>query len=199
MTPATLAAATPATAPSLTPSEVERAVLYLEQTRSGVKGAIRNLSDAQWNFKPGQERWSIAEIMEHVIYVQERVLGPIRDQLAQAPPAPANHDYKVLDDLVIARFPNRLSKFPSPVQPAGGLTHADALERVLNNCSRLNKYLESAPDLRRHAIEAAPMKALTGGAYQFMDGYQWILAAAAHTERHTKQILEVMAEPGFPA
>jgi hypothetical protein len=31
-----------------------------------------------------------------------------------------------------------------------------------------------------------------------MDGYQWILAAAARTERHTKQILEVKAEAGFP-
>jgi len=30
-----------------------------------------------------------------------------------------------------------------------------------------------------------------------IDGYQWILAASAHTERHTKQILEVRADPGF--
>jgi hypothetical protein len=31
-----------------------------------------------------------------------------------------------------------------------------------------------------------------------MDGYQWILAAAAHAERHTKQILEVIANAAFP-
>jgi hypothetical protein len=32
-----------------------------------------------------------------------------------------------------------------------------------------------------------------------MDGYQWVLATAAHTERHTKQILEVKSDPNFPA
>jgi len=33
---------------------------------------------------------------------------------------------------------------------------------------------------------------------QVMDGYQWVLAAAAHTERHAKQMLEVIAEDTFP-
>jgi hypothetical protein len=58
--------------------------------------------------------------------------------------------------------------------------------------------LQSTPDLREHALEAPPLKVVTNGAYLWMDGYQWILAAAAHTERHTKQILEVKANPEFP-
>ena len=58
--------------------------------------------------------------------------------------------------------------------------------------------LES-PDLRQHAVEALPLKAISKGEYDKMDGYQWILAAAAHTERHTKQILEVRADANFPA
>jgi len=29
-------------------------------------------------------------------------------------------------------------------------------------------------------------------------GYEWILFIAAHSERHTKQILEVKADPNFP-
>ena len=47
--------------------------------------------------------------------------------------------------------------------------------------------------------ESPPLKAITKGALNSMDGYQWLLAAAAHTERHTKQILEVKANPNFPA
>jgi hypothetical protein len=30
------------------------------------------------------------------------------------------------------------------------------------------------------------------------DGYQWLLAVASHTTRHTGQILEVKAHPNFP-
>ena len=32
-----------------------------------------------------------------------------------------------------------------------------------------------------------------------MDGYQWIIATAGHSDRHTQQILEVKADGGFPA
>ncbi len=31
-----------------------------------------------------------------------------------------------------------------------------------------------------------------------MDGYQFILFIAAHSERHVKQIKEVEADPSFP-
>ena len=69
---------------------------------------------------------------------------------------------------------------------------------MIKNQADLAEYLESTPDLREHATEAVPLKAVSNGAYDLMDGYQWILAAAAHTERHTKQILEVKANPAFP-
>jgi len=31
-----------------------------------------------------------------------------------------------------------------------------------------------------------------------LDAYQWILLISAHSERHTKQIEEVKADPNFP-
>ncbi len=31
-----------------------------------------------------------------------------------------------------------------------------------------------------------------------LDAYEWVLFIAAHSERHTKQILEVKADPNFP-
>jgi hypothetical protein len=52
---------------------------------------------------------------------------------------------------------------------------------------------------KQHVTDAPPLKAFSKGAYDSMDGYQWVLGAAAHTERHTKQILEVKADPNFPA
>ncbi len=183
----------------LTTSELDRARLYLEQTQNGVTGAIKHLSESQWNFKPAADRWSIAEIMEHIVHVQELVLGPIRDQLAAAPSTPAHPEYERIDEIVVGHFPNRLSKFPSPLQPAGGLAPQEAFRRLSINHARLNEYLETTPDLRHHTVEARPLRAVSKGAFDSMDGYQWILATAAHTERHTKQILEVIAAADFPA
>ena len=199
MTSNTLETASLAADQTLTQSELDRARLYLDQTKCGIVGAIKNLSGPQWKFKPSLDRWSTAEIVEHIIFVQERVLGPLRDKLDKAPATPAHPDYRQVDDIVIYQFPNRLTKFPTPAQPVGDLARSQALERVLTNYARLKEYLETTPGLRNRAVEAPPLKAVSNGAYDAMDGYQWILAAAAHTERHTKQVLEVMADTGFPS
>jgi hypothetical protein len=186
---------------TLTPSELEQARLYVQQAHDGIVGAIKGLSETQWKFKPAPDRWSIAENVEHITFVQERVAGPIRDQLREAPAGPANRDYQQVDAIVVNQFPNRLSKFQAPpfTHPAGRFDLSEALERLARNSAQLTEYLESTPDLREHVIEALPIKAISKGAHEFMDGYQWILAAAAHTERHTKQILEVRADASFPS
>lgn len=198
MTTNSAAAAAPDHA--LSRAELDQARLYLEQTKDGIIGAVKGLSEAQWAFKPAADRWSIAEIVEHVIFVQERILGPISDQLALAPPAPRDRDHAGIDRIVINEFPNRLTKFKAPEfsHPKGCYTRSEALDRLVKNYSELKEVLESTPDLREHALEALPLKAVSKGAHDLMDGYQWILTAGAHTERHTKQILEVAACPDFP-
>jgi DinB family protein len=185
----------------VTTSEIEQAHRYLDQTRNGVIGATKGLSEAQWKFKPAPDRWSIAEIVEHMVLVQELVLGPVREQLAKSPVVSTDRDYKHVDAVIVNQIPDRLQKFQAPemIQPTGRWEPSAALDRLLKDYSRLSDYLDSTPDLRQHLVEAPPLKAVSKGAYDSMDGYQWVLAAGAHTERHTKQILEVKADPNFPS
>lgn len=184
----------------LTPQELDQAQLFLQQTQNSVVGATKGLSAVQWMFKPAPDRWSIAENLDHVVIVQERVLGPILESLAQAPLPPEGYDYEQVDWIVINQFSNRLAKFQAPefVMPTEEFVPVEMLRRLVTNFARLAERLES-PGLRRHAIESAPIKGVSKGAFDLMDGYQWILAAAAHAERHTKQMLEVKADDGFPA
>jgi hypothetical protein len=51
-------------------------------------------------------------------------------------------------------------------------------------------FLKNTSDLRDHATMSPIGKNL--------DAYEWVLFIAAHSERHTKQILEVKADPNFP-
>ena len=187
------------TGQKLTHQEWEQGRLFLQQSQNSVVGAVKGLSAEQWRFKPAPDRWSIAENLDHIVIVQERVLGPILDQLANAPAPPANRDFDAVDAIVINNFSTRLNKFPAPefVRPADQIVPAELLQRLTTNCELLLERLDS-PGLRQHAVEAAPLKAVSKGAYDLMDGYQWILAAAAHTERHAKQMLEVKAELNFP-
>jgi hypothetical protein len=50
--------------------------------------------------------------------------------------------------------------------------------------------MKNTPDLRAHATDS-PLG-------QKLDGYEWLLFIAAHSERHTKQIQEVKDNPNFP-
>ena len=52
----------PARAQDLAAADRKKGVQYLESTRDGVLAATKGLSDAQWNFKPAPDRWSIATI-----------------------------------------------------------------------------------------------------------------------------------------
>jgi hypothetical protein len=189
-----------AAATTLTPAEIEQAGLLLRQARDGAIGATRRLSEAHFRFQPGPQQWSIGQILEHIVVVQDLVLGRLRDHLAAAPPAPAGYDAKTIDAIIIQQFPVRLTKVQAPemIHPPGRMTPAESLRRLRENTAAFEQMLESRSDLRGHALPSPPLKVITKDVYQFTDGYQTILAISAHTERHTKQILEVMANPNFP-
>jgi len=168
---------------------LEQACLFLQQTRNAVIGATKGLSGAQWRFKQTPGQWSVAENLDHIVIVQERVRGPILAKLASKPAPFSNRDYKAVDAIVIHQFSTRLAKFQAPefVRPLDQIVPRELLDRLKTNYVRLMDYLESTPGLRQQAGEALPLKAVSNGAYEVMDGYQWVLAAAAHAERHAKQ------------
>ena len=71
--------ATAASAQELTQAEKERALAYLESTKEKVVTSTRGLSEAQWNFKAGPDRWPGAQVMEHVAASEDF----IRDNLVK--------------------------------------------------------------------------------------------------------------------
>jgi hypothetical protein len=56
---------------------------------------------------------------------------------------------------------------------------------------KLIDYVNSTSDSLRDRFRAHRAVGL-------IDGYQWILLASGHVRRHTAQIEEVKADPGFP-
>ena len=185
---------------TLQSTDIDQALRYFEQTRSRVKEVITGLSEAQWRFKPAPDRWSISENLEHMVIVHERILGPIREQLAQAPAPPADGDHQVVDRIIFEKVPDRSIKAKAPdfMEPIGQMSLPDSLDRLSRNYERLTAFVESTHDLREHVLESPPLRRITNGAYQSMDGYQWALTAAAHDQRHLNQILEVKAHVNYP-
>jgi hypothetical protein len=184
-----------AKAQDLSQADKDHALQYLESTKKGVLEATKGLSDAQWNFKPGPDRWSVAEVMEHLAAAEDLLRGMTQEQVMKTAAIPARDpaELKKIDDSVVAMVPDRSHKVeaPEPLRPTNRFgSPAAAQKHFLESRATTEEYLKSTPDLRAHAVDS-PMG-------MKLDGYEWMLLIAGHSERHTKQMLEVKADPKFP-
>jgi len=187
-----LCAAFAVQAQTLTQADRDKAMQYLESTKQGVIAATEGLSPAQWNFKSAPDRWSIAEVMEHIAAGEDMIRSGAEGAL-KGPARDAADDVKAIDAMVLSAMPDRSHKAqaPEPLKPNNRFGSPEgSLKHFLEARQVTEDFLKQHDDLRAHAIDSPFGKKL--------DGYEWILMTAGHSERHTKQILEVKADPNFP-
>jgi hypothetical protein len=183
----------PSTSQHLTATEKDRAARHLAQSRTSVVHVVRGLTQAQWDFKAAPERWSIAEILEHVALVEEMFLDRVVPRLCAGPLCALDNEPQATDRLILFFPTDGSTTFaaPPPVLPAGRGTPAESLDRFLAGRKATCAFLESPGiGLRQHRVDHLMFGPL--------DGYQWVLFMAAHTQRHVKQILAVKIHPGLP-
>jgi hypothetical protein len=187
-----LAGAAATRAQAVSQADKDSAMKYLESTKKGVLDATKGLSETQWNFKAGPDRWSIAQVMEHIASAEDFLRGMDQEKVMTAPAGEAGRDMKKGDDAVLATVPDRTSKFqaPPPLVPTNRFGSPEAsIKHFVESRTTTEDFLKNTAGLRDHVLDS-PMGKL--------DAYQFVLLIAAHSERHTKQILEVKADPNFP-
>jgi hypothetical protein len=187
-----MAGAAAAAAQEVTQAEKERALQYLETTKKGVLDATKGLSEAQWNFKAGPDRWSVAQVMEHIAAAEDFIRGALKEKVMMAPAGEPGRDVKKTDEAVLAMVPDRTTKVqaPEPLVPTNRFgSPADSVKHFVESRATTEEFLKTTTGLRDHVTDS-PMGKL--------DGYEFVLLIAAHSERHTKQISEVKADPNFP-
>lgn len=174
-------------------ADKEKALALLESSKKGVLAATKGLSPAQWNFKPAPDKWSISESMEHIAAAEDFIRGSITENVMKAPAAP-DRDIAKIDAGILANVPDRTNKVqaPEPLKPTNRFGSPEAaIKHFVESRAKTEEYLKNTADLRGHAVDSP-----VGGKW---DAYEFILLIGAHSERHTKQIEEVKASPGYPA
>jgi len=180
--------------PTLSDKERKDAVDQLAKTEQGVFNSLKGLSDAQLNFKPAPDRWSISECVKHIA-VTEMFLWKITDSVLKQPAdASKRSTIKVTDDQVLQMVESRAQKIKTftPLEPQNTPFKScpDALSSFYDSRKMLTDFVATTgDDLRDHVV------VLPFGSF---DSYQMILFMAAHSNRHTQQIEEVKADPNFP-
>jgi hypothetical protein len=185
--------------PELTSEQIAKASRHLIQTRDALLDSVAGLSPAQWQFKPAPDRWSVAEVLEHIILVESAILSNVRATI-DAHLAPPEWEPSQIDDFIVNEVPRRTRyadrqgppKFIAPPSlcPTGRSSTTEAVTIFLDRREQNLQML--APGLLRGRVIPHP-------ALGPWDGYQWLLAAGSHCSRHTSQIREVKEESDFPS
>ncbi|HEY3741923.1 MAG TPA: DinB family protein [Bryobacteraceae bacterium] len=179
----------------LTQGQRDFAMSHMHATRKMFLDATANLTPAQWNFKAGPDRWSIAECAEHISAAEDFIWGVV-DKLVAGPPADAETIAKTKgkDELIVKVLPDRSHKFvaPEPIQPKKLLS--DPTEYVARFKASRDKHIEYVNTTQDSLLDRVMNHPAAGP----LNAYQWILLISGHTERHVLQILEVKADPNYP-
>jgi hypothetical protein len=184
----------PGFAQPLTHDERERALSELHAGRKLLLDAVAGLSEAQWNFKPAPERWSVAEVAEHITLAEDFLFNASQ-QILTAPATPEKKaEVQGKDEIVLTKTLDRSRKgtAPEPLVPSHKwASHQEMMEQYKKSRDRTIAYVASTQDELRSHFYKHP-------AYDLLDAYQWLLFMAAHSERHILQLKEVKADPNFP-
>jgi hypothetical protein len=177
----------------LSSEDRKKAAAHLEKTRDVLLKTVGGLSEAQLNFKPSPDRWSVGEVVEHLAASEEGLMQLIQNRVMTLPGRTEQVDLAELDTLVLTAVADRSRKAQAPEEllpKKRFATTAEALKHFKEHRTKTLEFLQNTGGLRAHVMESRLGKPL--------DAYQWVLLISAHTERHTKQIDEVKADPNFP-
>jgi hypothetical protein len=181
----------PASAGSpITQGDRDRILSYYHSTRKQVLDAVAGLTDAQWKFKPADDKWSIRDVIEHLTLSEEGITAFATTGLRKSLSKP---DAKIEDAKLVAMMNDRSkpAQAPEMLRPSG--KWADTRAMVNDFKARRDKnlaWLRSTQEPLRDTYTKFPIG--------IVDTYQALLMVPAHNERHLAQIDEVKQSAGFP-
>lgn len=187
-----LGAQTPPVA--LKQGERDRAMSHMHATRKMFLDSLAGVTQAQWEFKPAPEVWSIAEVAEHITLSEDMLFDLATKRALKTPPDPAMKTDPAGDEKLLAAVVDRSTKVKAPEALNPKRTFQTMTELISEFKKRRDRniaYVQTTEDpLRAHAAKHPVLGPL--------DAYQWLLLLSAHSERHTLQLNEVKQHPNFP-
>lgn len=179
---------------SLTKQERDFAVQYMTEGRDSILMDVKGLTPTQLNWKADSTRWSVAQCVEHIALAEGMLMSVVEMNLKPAADPSKRDSLKFTDQQIMAFLTNRSQKFKAPemLKPSGKFgPYPIALDSFVARRNRNIEFIKtSQADFRDHYWVA--------NGFGLIDDYQALLFMVAHSKRHTKQLEEVKASPGFP-
>ena len=180
-------------------SEKDRSYLLknLNTSLNSVIDEVDILNEAQWNWKLDDSRWSVAQVIEHLIVHDELFYRETR-VLTGLPTMTSQEDSLFAKDEIILSYREITSqntgKSPFYLEPLGRWC---SKEEAVIGYSRVRKAMiefvrSTDKDFRKFYTSSGR------GPTAYRDLHQLLLISIAHTQRHLQQIQKIKSYINFP-
>ena len=155
---------------------------HLQKSRADLLHLVSDVSDADFMKKPSKEVWSIAEVVEHLVLIDESLFNSI---LHKAENVPDTTPETVPNDKILYVVPNpKYGKVTAPKNLVPQSTYNskdEALMAFNTNRDRIENFVKTTDlPLQRVAFQHF--------ALGLLNGMNWLVFIAAHCQRHINQI-----------
>ena len=160
---------------------------HIDAERERLLRSVGDLSEEQQRFRPAPDRWSAAQLCEHLAMVEAGVAGLLGKVLGKAeesgavrpegaPFAPVN-----IEEFVERSRGVRLEA-PERIRPGDAPVLADSLARLRDSRAALHALRPALERADGHSVH------FPHPAWGPLNLYQWLLFVGAHESRHLAQI-----------
>lgn len=169
---------------------IQEVVTVLDETRESLKNAIAGIPVEKHSVRPSADRWSVAEVIEHLGIVESRIAQMISEKIGaarEAGLAAETETTPVAPMLDINAVINRSKPITASEasQPRAGLSAEEGMKLLSERRAALQQAVVAADGLALGSIEIPHARLGT------LNVYQWLIFLAGHEARHTDQIREV--------
>lgn len=160
--------------------------------RERLKETVSDLTDEQANFLPEGEKWSVANLVEHIAIVENgitRIFAKLLTEAQAAGAAATQGEAKISEDFLQKLSWGRTQKFEAPerVHPSGEKTIAESMAKLDENRQKLE---ELRPLFE--SVECSDFK-FPHPAFGDLSAHEWLALLGGHEMRHIQQIKNLLA------
>lgn len=177
----------------LTDAEVAAAVKMLDETEAQFLKLLEGVEGEAWAFKPGADRWSVGECAEHIVRSEAAMFDVARTSIIGGPDPEWEEKTAAKTATLTMALPNRTTRVMAPqeIRPTSGLDKARVIALFKANRAAMRELVEARSIALKAYLADNPF-------FGPLNAHQWLIYGPLHTQRHMKQIEEVMASDGYP-
>jgi hypothetical protein len=174
-------------------ARLEEVLNYLDTQRAGLAAAVELVPPALREQSPKADRWSVAQVLEHLVMVEKRIAMGVTKWVSDARAGnlgPETETSSVTNslplELIIGRSQRRNA--PEDVRPRGEMDAASAWQALEKTRASLRSGVSAGDGLALgEVIQTHPVLGP-------INIYQWLLFVGSHEGRHAAQVIEIAAE-----